>query len=111
MKYSGNNRVISKKYWKLFHKGGYAEKDLIEMLGKEARLDENEELTFGTLHKYVDMQELGEEPFSQALQSEIPKVPSFTENTCLLSPLTRKDSVFYRLCLKMKQMKKLCMKK
>jgi len=95
MKYSGNNRVISKKYWKLFHKGGYAEKDLIEMLGKEARLDENEELTFGTLHKYADMQELGEEPFSQALQSEIPKEPQSFDGAISFLNEFKQNSQFY----------------
>lgn len=95
MKYSGNNRPVSKKYWKLFHKGGYAEKDLIEMLGDQAKFDENEELTFGTLHKYADMQELGEDAFPQALQSEIPKKPQTFDGAMAFLNDFKQNSQFY----------------
>lgn len=75
MNFSGNNRVVSKKYWKLFHKDGYGEKQLTEALKDRAKFDENGELTFGTLHQYADMTELDEKPFSKALLEEVPKEP------------------------------------
>lgn len=73
MKYSGNNRNVTKEYWKNFHKGGYLEQNLKDMLGDKAKFDENGEFTFGTLHQYTGMTEIGEKELSQSLLAEIPK--------------------------------------
>lgn len=95
MRYSGHNYNLSKQYWKLFHKDGYAEQELKNLLGDKAKFDENGEFTFGTLHRYADMTEIEEKEFSEKLQNEIPKGPkSFDQAMAFLNDF-RQNSQFY----------------